>query len=194
MTSWHIVETLAIGCHAVNRAGVRSHDTCLIIGAGPIGLSVLEFVRLIGAKIIVLDIQPSRLDFCRRAMGITITLQPSAQIETDLRELCDGRLPDVVFDATGSNKSMSQAFGYIAQGGRLVFVGLTGEEVTFRHALFHKSEGTLLCSRNAMPKDFRRIIQLIEAGHIDTRPWITHRLSSTNYPVYSLNSHSPKRE
>ena len=45
----------------------------------------------------------------------------------------------------------------------------------FRHPLFHKPEGTLLCSRNALSADFSRIIQLIEDGRIDTGPWITHR-------------------
>ena len=170
-----LVETLAIGSHAVNRAAPQPHETCLIIGAGPIGLSVMEFVRLAGANIIVLDVQPSRLDFCGRLMHITRTLKPTEGILDDLRSLTDGRMPDVVFDATGSSTSMSQAFGLIAQGGRLVFVGLTSEEVRFRHSLFHRSEGTLLCSRNALPSDFSRIIQLIEQGRIDTRPWITHR-------------------
>jgi len=56
-----------------------------------------------------------------------------------------------------------------------VFVGITTEEVKFRHPLFHRPEGTLLCSRNALSKDFSAIIQLIEDGRIDTGPWITHR-------------------
>src|SRR5262245_34891965 len=170
-----LVETLAIGCHAVNRAALSADESCLIIGAGPIGLAVLEFVKLSGAKVIVLDLLEDRLDFCRRAMGVADTLQPSENLEKTLRELTDDHLPDVVIDATGSAKSMSQAFGYIAHGGRLVFVGLTGDEVTFRHPMFHKPEGTMLCSRNALPEDFARIISLIEAGRIDTRPWITHR-------------------
>jgi 2-desacetyl-2-hydroxyethyl bacteriochlorophyllide A dehydrogenase len=171
-----LVETLAIGCHAVARSNLHAEETCLIIGAGPIGLSVLEFVKLRGAKIIVLDLQQSRLDFCRKTMGVTHTLQPSAKLESNLRELTDGHLPDVVIDATGSPKSMSQAFHYVANGGgRLVFVGLTGEEVSFRHAQFHRPEGSMLCSRNALPADFTNIIQLIEAGRIDTQPWITHR-------------------
>jgi 2-desacetyl-2-hydroxyethyl bacteriochlorophyllide A dehydrogenase len=170
-----LVETLAIGSHAVNRAAPQPHETCLIIGAGPIGLSVLEFVRLAGAKIIVLDVQPSKLDFCRRVMSVTQTLQPTADTLDHLRSLTDGHMPDVVFDATGSSTSMSQSFGLIAQGGQVVFVGLTSEEVMFRHSVFHKSEGTLLCSRNALPNDFSRIIQMIEQGRIDTRPWITHR-------------------
>lgn len=71
---------------------------------------------------------------------------------------------------------MSSAFGYVAPGGgRLVYVGITTDEVRFRHPIFHKPEGTLLCSRNVLPADFDRIIGLIEDGKIDTRPWITHR-------------------
>jgi alcohol dehydrogenase len=88
----------------------------------------------------------------------------------------------VVIDATGSSASMSSAFGLIAQGGRLVFVGITIDEVRFRHPVFHKPEGTLLCSRNALPDDFRRIIGLIEEGRLDTRPWITHRTAFEKAP------------
>jgi 2-desacetyl-2-hydroxyethyl bacteriochlorophyllide A dehydrogenase len=170
-----LVETLAIGCHAVNRAALAAHESCLIIGAGPIGLATLEFVKLTGAKTIVLDVNEQRLGFCRKVMGVRHTLLPSNNLESELRELTDGHLPDVVIDATGNNGSMSTAFNLTTHGGRLVFVGITMEEVRFRHAVFHKSEGTLLCSRNALAGDFTRIIQLIEEGRIDTRPWITHR-------------------
>jgi alcohol dehydrogenase len=170
-----LVETLAIGCHAVSRSGLADGESCLVIGAGPIGLATLEFVRLAGAKIIVLDKSPPRLDFASGIMRVEHTLQPSDDLENKLRQRCDGHLPDVVIDATGSGQSMSAAFGLIAPGGRLVFVGLTAEEVRFRHPMFHRPEGTLLCSRNALPGDFTRIIGLIEAGRIDTQPWITHR-------------------
>jgi alcohol dehydrogenase len=108
-------------------------------------------------------------------MGIAHTIQPSDRLETDLRDLTDGHLPDVVIDATGSAGSMSSAFGLVAHGGKLVFVGITTDEVRFKHPVFHRPEGTLLCSRNAPSGDFRRIIDLIEAGRIDTGPWITHR-------------------
>jgi alcohol dehydrogenase len=170
-----LVETLAIGCHAVNRAALRPGESCLIIGAGPIGLAVLEFVKLGGARPIVLDVNEQRLDFCRRVMGVADTIRRSGNIDQALRQLTDAHLPDVVIDATGNSASMSEAFGLICHGGRLVFVGITTDEVTFRHPLFHRPEGTLLCSRNALPADFSRIIGLIEEGRLDTRPWITHR-------------------
>ena len=170
-----LVETLAIGCHAVDRSGLQAHESCLIIGAGPIGLSTLEFAKLTGAKVIVLDMNAQRLEFCRTVMGVKHTLHASDKLDQELRDLTDGHLPDVVIDATGSSASMSNAFGLITHAGRLVYVGITTDEVKFKHPLFHRPEGTLLCSRNALTRDFARIIRLIEDGRIDTKPWITHR-------------------
>lgn len=170
-----LVETLAIGCHAVNRAKLESQESCLIIGAGPIGLATLEFAKLTGAKVIMLDINEQRLDFCHRVMGAQHTVKLSDKSEQELRDLTDGHLPDVVIDATGNSQSMSSAFGLISHAGRLVFVGITTDEVKFRHPVFHRPEGTLLCSRNALSADFSRIVKLIEEGQIDTGAWITHR-------------------
>jgi len=177
-----LVETLAIGCHAVNRGAPRADESCLVIGAGPIGLATLEFVKLTGARSIVLDRDEQRLDFCKRTMGVAHAIKASGRLEKDLRDVTAGHLPDVVFDATGSSISMSNAFVLIAPGGRLVFVGITTDEVRFKHPVFHKTEGTLLCSRNALPEDFTRIIRLIEEGRIDTTPWITHRSAFDELP------------
>ena len=108
-------------------------------------------------------------------MGVENAVAPGADVVAQLRELHGGDLPDVVIDATGHNGSMSAAFTFIAPTGRLVFVGITTKDVTFTHPVFHRPEGTLLCSRNALPADFTRIVGLIEQGKIATDPWITHR-------------------
>ena len=70
-----MVETLAIGCHATDRGEAKEGDNVLIIGAGPIGLATLEFTRLTGATITVMDMVASRLDFCRENYGIQHTIQ-----------------------------------------------------------------------------------------------------------------------
>lgn len=172
-----LVETLAIGCHAVNRASIGTEDVVAIIGAGPIGLSVIEFVKLTGARLIVVDLMESRLNFVRDVMGVELTLKSDENLEVNLKRLSGGHLPDVVIDATGHYGSMSNGFSLVANGGgRLVYVGITTEEIKFRHPIFHRPEGTLLCSRNALPGDFKRIIELIENGQLNTDPWITHRV------------------
>lgn len=172
-----LVETLAIGCHAVNRGNPKAGENVLVIGAGPIGLSVLEFVKLSGARTLVMDMNEKRLEFCRTKMGIpdTVLSKGDGQEIEVLKQATDGQMADLVIDATGSNKSMSQALTYSAFAGRVVYVGITQQEISFPHApVMHRRELTLLASRNALPGDFARIIKLIEEGRIDTRPWITH--------------------
>ena len=173
-----LVETLAIGCHAVDRAGVRAGEHVLIIGAGPIGLSAIEFVKVASAKSIVLDINEARLAFCKNRLGVdfTITARGDGSELKALETITGGQLADVVIDATGSNTSMSHALHYCTFGGRLVYVGITQQEISFLHApVMHRRELTLLASRNALSRDFARIVRLIEDGTIDTNPWITHR-------------------
>ena len=72
---------------------------------------------------------------------------------------------------------MSGALNFCAYGGRLVYVGITQQEVSFPHApIMHRRQLSVLASRNALSRDFSRIISLIESGRIDTNPWITHRV------------------
>jgi 2-desacetyl-2-hydroxyethyl bacteriochlorophyllide A dehydrogenase len=173
-----LVETLAIGCHAVDRGSVQAGEHVLIIGAGPIGLAALEFVKVAGARSIVMDVNEARLEFCRTRMGAnhTIVARADGSELKALQTITNNQLADVVIDATGSHKSMSNALNYCAFGGRLVYVGITQQEISFAHApVMHRRQLTLLASRNALSADFARIIQLIESGRIDTAPWITHR-------------------
>ena len=173
-----LVETLGIGCHAVNRGNARSDEHALVIGAGPIGLSVIEFLKLAGARITVLDLNAKRLAFCKNTLGVEHAIQAGDGEELKrLEEITDGALPTLVFDATGSAKSMSNAFNYVGHAGRLVFVGIVPSDICFPDPLLHAREMTLYASRNALPDDFDRIIRLIEDGRIDTRPWITHKTS-----------------
>ncbi len=172
-----LVETLAIGCHAVDRGHPVLGENVLVIGAGPIGLSVIEFAKLSGARTFVMDMNEQRLAFVRNTMGVPntiLTKGDGAELE-QLKAATDGNLAQVVIDATGSNKSMSHALNYVGFTGRLVYVGITTLDLSFGHPLMHRREMTLLASRNAHPKDFTRIIKLIEEGKINTQPWITHQ-------------------
>ena len=181
-----LVETLAIGCHAVDRANPKAGETALIIGAGPIGLSALEFIKISGARPVVMDISHARLDFVREKMGVTDTLlvQGNESDITQLAAITNNQLANVVIDATGNNRSMVRAMEFCAFAGRLVFVGITQQNIEFPHAPFlHRRELTLLASRNALSRDFTRIIQLIEERKIDTNPWITHHARFEDVPA-----------
>jgi len=172
-----LVEMLCIGAHAVKRAQLEAEETALVIGVGPIGLTVCQFALLSGVKVIVLDISDKRLEFCRQHFAVEAVLDsksdPLAQLHTHLK----GELPTAVFDATGSPKSMNQAFRYVAHGGSLTFVGHFPGDVIFHDPDFHQREMTLLASRNATREDFAWSIQMLQQGKIDLNPWISQRVS-----------------
>ena len=172
-----LVETLAIGCHSIDRAAPEEGEHLLVIGAGPIGMSVIEFAKLAKVELTVMDLNEQRLEFCKNTLGVdhTVTFKGDGSEMERLLEITDGNLPTIAIDATGNKHSMSGIFNYIAHTGKAVYVGITTEEISFKHPLLHAREITLMASRNALPRDFTRIIKHIEDGEIDTRPWITHR-------------------
>ena len=163
-----LVETLGIGQHAVERAAVQPGESVLVVGAGPIGLAVVQFALAAGATVTVLEPNPVRRAFVERFGATAVT-----DVGTDLFE--------VVFDATGNAAAMNRSFEFVAFGGKLVFVGLMQGQVTFDDPLFHRREMTILASRNSAGA-FPAIIAAIEAGRIDTAPWITHRMNLREVP------------
>lgn len=179
-----LVEMLGIGCHAVNRSSAGPNDRTLLLGAGPIGLSVLSFLKPVAKSVVVADLDEARLAFCREAFGVeeTVLLPPAETASEMLSRYFGDSLPDVIFDATGNSKSMHSTFELIAHGGRILFVGLFQGDMTFSDPLFHRKEITLLASRNATSAEFAQVISAMESGIIDTSPWITHRFPLGDAP------------
>jgi 2-desacetyl-2-hydroxyethyl bacteriochlorophyllide A dehydrogenase len=164
-----LIETLGIGAHAVERSMLRQGEEALVVGAGPIGLTVTQFAQAAGADVRVLEVNPARREFVGR-LGVK-TLSAAA-----------GYRAEVVFDATGNAQAMEASFDCVAPGGRLVFVGLIQSRISFDDWSLHRRELTVLASRNSC-HDFPRIIHMIEEGKIDTSPWITHRMKLLEVPV-----------
>ncbi len=163
-----LVETLGIGFHAVERSGIQAGEDALVVGAGPIGLAVTQFVIARGAKVQVLELSEARRAFVEK-LGVETLASPP-------EKPCG-----VVFDATGNKNAMEAAFEYVAPAGRLVFVGLVLGRISFDDPLFHRREMTVLSSRNSCFA-FPPIIRMIEQGKIDTSPWITDRIALQDIP------------
>ena len=177
-----LVEMLTIGAHAVGRAGLEVGEAVLVLGAGPIGLSVIQFALQAGARLLTADVSPQRLAFCRRYLPGGDCLEARDDLLPQLEAQLAGELPTVVFDATGSAESMKKAFQYVAHGGRLVFVGVVKGDICFNDADFHLRELTVMSSRNSTGEDFAQTIRLLETGQIDVATWITHRAAAEVLP------------
>lgn len=171
-----LIEPLAIGAHGVYRAGVQQGEYVLVIGAGPIGLGTMEFARIAGAKVIALDINEGRLQFCTHHLKVEHTINALASnVNEQLKEITNGDMPAVVIDATGNLKAINNAFQYMAHGGRYILIGLQKGDISFSHPEFHKREATLMSSRNATRKDFEQVIASMKKSLVAPATYITHR-------------------
>jgi 2-desacetyl-2-hydroxyethyl bacteriochlorophyllide A dehydrogenase len=169
------VEFLAIGAHAVRRSLGEPGARTLVVGAGPIGLGTALFARIAGYDVTLLDLDAERLAFAARDLGFS-TLKVSAENGAEtVRDATRGEGFDLVFDASGSTRSIGQSFSYVAHGGALVMVSVVNDAITFSDPEFHKREMMLIGSRNATREDFDHVVLNIRNGRAPLSKLITHR-------------------
>jgi 2-desacetyl-2-hydroxyethyl bacteriochlorophyllide A dehydrogenase len=186
-----IIEPIAIGSHAIERAEVTPNDIVLIIGAGPIGIAVLAMGLLKSSRMVVLDTNQLRLDFVSHKYPGVITLLADENVVDDLKTNLSGDLPTIVIDATGNKESMENCFEYVSPGGTIVYVGLFIGDIVFHDPYFHRKEITLKSTRNAVAEDFQKIIGLLTSGVLNMEGYITHRLAFENLEETFTSLYSP---
>lgn len=171
-----MLEPLSIGAHAVSRGNVQRGDTALIIGAGPIGLGVARFAKLAGAHTIIMDLCEERLNFAKSWTGSDLSIQATEETAQELLHINHGELPSIVFDVTGNKQSMMYSFDYVSHGGKLIYVGLVNDTISFFDPDFHAKELSLLASRNALKEDFEYVAHCLRKGLLK-KSYITNKIS-----------------
>lgn len=169
-------EPLAIGLHAVKRSAIQQGDWVLVVGAGPIGVGIMEFARVRGAKVIMMDVNESRLQACKERFGAEFLVNALEEPSEKIAELTRGDFCTTVFDATGNLKAINGSLNYVSHGGEYILVGLQKENFSFKHPDFHKRETTLMSSRNATRDDFHEVLETLLEGRIQAEKFITHRI------------------
>jgi threonine dehydrogenase-like Zn-dependent dehydrogenase len=157
-----LVEPLTIGFHSVGRGRVTAEDTVAIFGCGGVGLGAIAAAGFRGAKTIAVDLDDRKLALARKA-GATDTINTGKEpLHEKLLELTGGRGPDVIVEAIGSPETFRSAVDEVAFTGRVVYIGYAKEPVAYETKQFVLKELDILGSRNALPADFREVIQMLE--------------------------------
>lgn len=158
-------EPLTIGIHACRRAQVTAGEYTLILGAGPIGLAVLEIAKLRGAHVEIADVNDARLEFPRE-LGAG-TMQADDDLLDRVLSRTAGEGADVVIEATGNVQAIQATIDLVAPGGRVVILGLVkkGVDVSFPGLDFTRKEVNLLGSRNST-NCFPEALALLASGAV----------------------------
>ena len=170
-----LLEPASIGTHAANRPPISKGDTTAVLGAGTIGLFILQAARLRGAKAIACDINDFRLDLARQVGADACINSAKANLKDEIQKRTDGRGVDVTFEAVGFGETFRQAISITRTGGSIVAVGNLQKETEFNLQDLVSRELAFIGSY-ASAGEFRTCIGLIASGKINVGPLISEVL------------------
>lgn len=158
-----LVEPLTIGFHAVARGRVTANDRVAVFGCGGVGLGAISGAARRGATVIAIDVDDDKLTLAAAA-GAKLTLSASREsLHERLQELTNGHGPNVSIEAIGSPSTFRSAVEETAFCGRVVYIGYAKEPVCYETRFFVQKELDILGSRNALPEDFKSVIEMLQA-------------------------------
>ncbi|HYL59991.1 MAG TPA: alcohol dehydrogenase catalytic domain-containing protein [Candidatus Acidoferrales bacterium] len=177
------VEPLVVGLHGVHRAGLRAGESCLIMGAGPIGLVTLLWARFAGASAIVVSEMAEGRRAMALKMGADVAVDPRVKNPADELQRITGAPPDVVFECIGARGTMAEAITFSRRGGRVVVIGVCMEEDSWAPIAAMNKELDLRFSLGLEPGEIEMAIAMLAAGRVDTSPMITDIVSLGGLPA-----------
>ena len=165
-----LLEPLGVALHALDLGHVRPGTTAGVFGCGPIGLLLVQLLRLVGAAAIVAtDPLPHRVA-AAAALGATHALEANEPLASRglVERLSEGSGVDVAFEAAGEDAALASALDAVRPGGRVVIVGIPdGDRTSFTASTARRKGLTLLLSRRMRPADLPRAIRLADAKRVE---------------------------
>ena len=179
-----IADAITTPFHAVvNRGQVRPGDRVVVFGCGGVGLNAVQVASALGADVIAVDIRDAKLEWAKK-LGASTVLNPGKieKIDKEVRKLTGGGA-DIAFEVIGNPLTMEQAFACLRQGGRLVVVGYSAENMKLSLGRVMYREMEVVGSLGCRPVDYPRVIELVKLGKIKLAELVTKK-----FPLAEINS------
>ena len=173
-----MIEPFSIGAQVCYRGQIKKDDVVLIYGAGPTGLAVLENAKYIGAKCIILDMNENRLEYAKTFGADYIYNPTKVDIKEEIEKITNGMLANVVVDAVGSTKILSDAIYLTSVAGRIVSMGFLKEDTAISMLELTKKEIALVGSR-LQTHQFAKCVKYFIENEVNLTGLIKHTFKFT---------------
>jgi 2-desacetyl-2-hydroxyethyl bacteriochlorophyllide A dehydrogenase len=174
--SWRdavVAEPYTIGAQVVSQGRVKAGDKMLVMGAGPIGLVILQAAKRLGAQVLVADLSAARLELAKK-MQADVVIEPTKQdLAQAISEFTNGYGVDVAVDAVGAPSLFEQVIDLTAPAGRIVVIGFNPIPAQISELQITRKELEIRGSRMNAGK-FPEVIQWISAGEVETNLLVSH--------------------
>jgi L-iditol 2-dehydrogenase len=170
-----LLEPLGVAMHAADLARIRVAESAAILGAGPLGLLILQVVKLAGADpVFITDKFTWRLELAAKYGGVPIHCDRQEAIQRIQKET-RGRGVDVALEAAWADRSVEEAAEIARPGGRVVLVGIPSDDrIAMKHSTARRKGLTIVMCRR-MKQIYPRVINLTLRGMVDLEGIVSHR-------------------
>ncbi|MBR1671937.1 MAG: zinc-binding alcohol dehydrogenase family protein [Fretibacterium sp.] len=170
-----LIEPFCIGYHGIQRAGVRSGDRVLVVGAGTIGVLAAIAAKSRGAKVWICDVAPKKLEYAMRfgLEGTVLNDGPQA-LGRAVKDLTDGNGFDVTVECVGLPSTLQNCLDAACFGGRVAVIGVGKHNIDLDFTIIQKKELNIFGSRNALTRDFEELIDTVASQDLKLDGVITN--------------------
>jgi 6-hydroxycyclohex-1-ene-1-carbonyl-CoA dehydrogenase len=178
-----IADALTTPYHAVvNRGKVRPGDRVAVFGCGGIGLNVVQIAAALGARVVAVDLRDEKLERARALGAIATVNAASGKVDKAVRELTGGGA-EVAFECVGLPASQEAAFGATRNGGRLVLVGYSPDQMRLNSGRVMFREMEIRGSLGCRGIDYPRVVEMVRQGRIKLEELVT-----ASFPLERINA------
>lgn len=168
-----MVEPVAVAAHAVNISKIKPGDSAVIVGAGMVGMFVVNMLKIAGANpIIALDLDKNKLKLAKK-FGSTHALNSAENnVHQEIKKLTKGRGADFGFEVVGISETVNLCINSLRKGGTAVLVGNLKPEITIPLQKVVTTELSLLGSC-AINGEYELVLDLLASGKISVDKMIS---------------------
>ncbi|MDJ0849211.1 MAG: zinc-binding dehydrogenase [Myxococcota bacterium] len=166
-----LLEPATVAVHALRRTPLRLGESCVVIGAGPIGLLVLQCARIAGAGCcVVVEPEPTRARMAAE-LGASDVIDPRSQsVDERVKASCGPLGADVVFECAGLPETIDQSVSLVRRGGVVSLVGLATVPAQISPASWLSREVRVVASIGYLHEEFEVAMQLAADGRLRLAP------------------------
>jgi 2-desacetyl-2-hydroxyethyl bacteriochlorophyllide A dehydrogenase len=167
-----LIEPISVACHDVRMGEVKAGEYAVVLGGGPIGLLIGLVARAAGARVLVSEINPYRIQLAK-SLGLEAVDPRSADVLSLVTEQTGGAGADVVFEVSGADAAAEMMTKLARTRGRIVMVAIHSQPTPVDLFRFFWRELRLIGARVYEPQDFEQAIDLAASGTIPLDKIIT---------------------
>jgi len=175
-----LMEPAAVGVHATSRGKIAEGSSVVVIGGGPIGMMVALSAKARGARVLVSELAPERLDLARK-FGFNAVVNPTERSLADAVGECFDAGPDVIIECVGSESSVAAALDVARKGVRLVAVGVYPDRPRIDMARVVEWELDLIGSMMYRREDWLTAVGWVAEGRMKVDPLVTRHVPFEQY-------------